>query len=95
MVKSAFAVYLETIEGVLENAREGLDEREFNALEKRVARVARNLSLKEQRPLGRPRDEIEADVIAEVLRLRSVNGHLSEREISRRVGISATRSSRS
>lgn len=85
MKSSPLTVYWKTIQGALENAREDLDEREFNALAKTVAR---NLGLKERRSLGRQPADIEADVIAEVLRLRAANGHLSEREIGRRVGIS-------
>ena len=85
MKSSPLTVYWKTIQGGLENAREDLDEREFNALAKGVAR---NLGLKERISRGRPLADIEPDVVNEVLRLRSVNGHLSEREISDRVGIS-------
>ena len=91
-MKSALVVYWETIEDVLENAREGLDEREFNALAKSVAK---NLGLRERNSRGRPLANIEPEVVDEILRLRSVNGHLSEREISRRVGISRYQFNRS
>ena len=51
MKSSPLTVYWKTIQGALENTREDLDEREFNALAKTVAR---NLGLKERRSLGRP-----------------------------------------
>jgi DNA invertase Pin-like site-specific DNA recombinase len=85
-LNGSLTAYWKTIAGALENAREDLDEREFAALS---LAVARNLGLAERRSSrGRPPATIPADVVEEVLQLRSANGHLSEREISSRVGIS-------
>jgi AraC-like DNA-binding protein len=84
-VNGALAAYWEMIEHALEAAREQLDEREFDALS---LGVARNLGLTERSSRGRPFAIIPADKAAEVLQMRSANGHLSEREIARRVGIS-------
>jgi AraC-like DNA-binding protein len=85
VLNGGLSAFWTVVESTLEAAREQLDEREFNALS---LGIARNLGLTERSSRGRPPAIIPADKVAEVLEMRSANGHLSEREIARRIGIS-------
>jgi AraC-like DNA-binding protein len=85
-VNGALVAYFSSLEATLEAARENLSEAEFRALE--IA-LARELGVdREARPRGRPALTVPADLVAEVIRLRTYNGRLSYATIAERVGLS-------